>query len=129
MPYTSRFLNEDAHFAEVPGCPLRGVREGASPSSSEQACARCGYNVVFTGEPQIGCHLRTPDDVVTRARSAAGPSPAGRFGDLRAATTLDRHAWQALGAELLAIDDDDAREVGSVILRFARTSELVEILR
>ena len=131
MSYTSRFVNEDQHFAEVPGCPLRGVRMGASPSSlpsSEAACARCVYNVAFVGSPQIGCHVRTPADVVTRARAAAGDTLAARFTALRAAE-VDGPAWQAFGTQLLAVDDDDAREVASVILRFVSASEPVEILR
>jgi len=131
LSYTSRFLNEDDHFAEVPGCPLRGVRMGASSSplpASEAACARCVYNVAFTGSAQIGCHVRTPVDVVTRAGVAAGSDLAQRLRTCREQQS-DTAAWRSLGTQLLDVDDDNARELGSVILRFAAATEPVEILR
>lgn len=136
MSFVSRFLHEDEHFAEVPGCPLRGVRAGAvndddnNNDDGERACARCRYNVCFVGSAEIGCHLRTPDDVVARARAVLDADTVAQWHEAHAVD--DRARWKALGHRLLGIDDDDVREVASVILRFAGADERlgpVEVLR
>ncbi len=136
----SRFVDEDRHFEEVPGCPLRGARSGqAKTQIDESACARCRYNVCFPRQPTIGCTMRTPDDVVDRARRRADPGLAEELAALRAAQVragrADAPRFRALGERwLAAAADDDSREIASVILRFAAAAgpegaDDVEILR
>ena len=128
VTYTSRFCDEDAHFAEVPGCPLRGVREGHT-AHSEAACVRCRYNVAFPGESQIGCHVRTPSHIVERARAVAPVDVSTALVTLQREQPPAREPWLQVAQQLLAIDDDNARELGSVITRFASATDAVEILR
>jgi hypothetical protein len=127
MAWVSRFIREDEHFDEVPGCPLRGARSGhATTNVDENACARCRYNVCFPKQATIGCTMRTPADVVERARRRADPAIAATLKDLRAAQAREGRAdparWRALGERWLATaaaDDDEGREIASVIVRFA----------
>lgn len=128
VTYSSRFCDEDAHFAEVPGCPLRGVREGHA-AQSEAACARCRYNVAFPGEAQIGCHVRTPAHIVERARRAAPDELSAALVRLQREQPSSREPWLQVAQQLLAVEDDSARELGSVIARFASATDAVEILR
>ena len=128
MTYTSRFCDEDAHFAEVPGCPLRGVRDGQT-AHSEAACTRCRYNVAFPGESQIGCHVRTPAHIVQRARAVVPADVSATLVSLQREQPTAREPWLQVAQQLLAVDDDTARELGSVITRFASAADAVEILR
>lgn len=128
VTYTSRFCDEDAHFSEVPGCPLRGVREGHA-AQSEAACARCRYNVAFPGESQIGCHVRTPAHIVQAARTVVPPALREALDVLQQQQPTAREGWLQVAHQLLIIDDDNARELGSVIARFAAAKDAVEILR
>jgi hypothetical protein len=139
MSAVSRFVDEDAHFREVPGCPLRGVREGrGDDDADEAACARCRYNVLHPQRATIGCTVRTPAGVIHDARRRAPEALDRELGALRGegspvhGALADR--WLALGTrwlELVAEDDDAGHELGSVIVRFAQAARLgdVEILR
>jgi hypothetical protein len=124
----SRFVDEDAHFDAVPGCPLRGARAGrATAQSDERACATCRYNVCFPSQPTVGCTWRTPAPVVSAARARL---PAALAPDLDALLALRRPIdprelgpWSALAEAWLAqvsADDEAGREVASTIARFAR---------
>jgi hypothetical protein len=150
MAWISRFVAEDAHFEEVPGCPLRGARTGhatATDVESERACARCRYNVCAPGEPRIGCSVRTPHIVVEAARARARLKDPSLIDDLQAlrsgadvVTAVTVPPWQRLGERWLAVARTADRELGhdvaglelaSVILRFAAAAAIddVEILR
>ncbi len=127
VTYSSRFCDEDAHFAQVPGCPLRGVRSGHT-AQHEAACARCRYNVAFPGESQIGCHVRTPAHIVEHVRAVA-PDVSAALASLQREQPAAREPWLLVAHQLLDIDDANARELGSVIARFAAATDAVEILR
>jgi hypothetical protein len=139
MSAVSRFVDEDAHFQEVQGCPLRGVREGhADDDVDESACARCRYNVVHPQRATIGCTVRTPASVIQNARRRAPEALDRELGALRAQGSPVQGAladrWLALGTrwlEVVSEDDDAGRELGSVVVRFAQAARLgdVEILR
>lgn len=139
MVYVSRFVDEDAHFDEVPGCPLRHARSGyATVQPDESACSSCRYNVVFPRQAAIGCVQRTPTSVVDAAAVRAGASLATELHALRAAGPVQDHVarqrWSSLGTRWLAqaaADDDDGRELASVMIRFSAEAlpGPVEILR
>lgn len=149
MAWVSRFIAEDAHFDEVPGCPLRGARTGhatATATLDESACAGCRYNVVAPKEARIGCTVRTPHSVVEAARAHANrrdPSLAIELQTLRSdvdvVTASSAPRWRRLGERWLAVasaSDDSGPdlaglELASVILRFAAATATddVEILR
>lgn len=138
MAILTRFAREERIHASIPGCPL--WRPGAGPADT-RACAPCPFNAAHAGEPQIGCVLRTPPEVLEAARArleARAPDLARQLEQLRGTSPVvpsetDRwlelaRAWYAGGADVA----DEEREVIAVIARFAeaaaRTGEPVELL-
>jgi len=137
MAFTSRFADESTLHQSVPRCPLAQL----PPSDDEGACAGCRYNVVASGVAQIGCHVRTPAEVMARALQHLdehAPLLSSELSALRvefAATPVDADGatrFAAVAEKWLALAvTDEEREVASVIFRFARAVRLspVEIVR
>jgi hypothetical protein len=132
--YLSRFVDEPALHQSVPGCPLAQL----PPKSDESACASCRFNVAFPRTPQIGCHLRTPPDVMDAARAQLAQHDPALADELRVLRTGDA-VEGARAAQFVSLAErwlrsarhDAEREVASTILRFARAASLraVEIVR
>jgi hypothetical protein len=73
--------------------------------------------------------VRTPAHIVERARAAAPAEVSATLVALQQQQPGAREPWLQVAQQLLAVDDDNARELGSVIARFAQTVDAVEILR
>ncbi|MBI4818656.1 MAG: hypothetical protein HY791_20475 [Deltaproteobacteria bacterium] len=122
----SRFM--DAVDVEIAGCPISAR---SVPASNTDACGACPYNVVFPGQPRIGCSTRTPIDVFDGARAhllIRDPKLCAELERLcRAGATevgdAKTREWLALAEAWFATaETDDEREVASVAARFARAA-------
>ncbi|MBI2378929.1 MAG: hypothetical protein HYV07_33350 [Deltaproteobacteria bacterium] len=127
MAIVSRFT--DPVQLEIAHCPLA---RSVIPSEDTGACAGCTFNVVFPGEPRIGCSTRTPIDVYDAAVAALASSDA-RLSDELSILCRNAHTlaaddprvgrWLSLGEAWYAIaKTDEERELSSVIARFAQKS-------
>lgn len=143
----SRFVDVERVHRRVPGCPLLATVDETSVPD-EGACALCPHNLLAPGVARIGCEVRTPADVVERARKgladrdatlaaeldrflASGHKTSGSADDETA-----RHLVALAESWYVKIGDgpsaDAEREVARLVARFARASvmqgEPVEIL-